>query len=308
MADATTSTNEMLAAAGNQAPTFIDLLNQYSNSNIGAAAQANLSASQAVTPQYNQLLTSLLREYAPQLTAIGLQTGLQTQQGQADNNAAVANSAGGQAALNASIAADRTANPEYYASRANESNALASLLGTDVAGLSGQLNPSEMTAIGQSIAQQGNQTGTYNTPSAIQTTANAMNYGNAVYNRQEQAKQDLSSALGQATSFLPASQSQVGGMNAWNTATGGPSTSTAAAAGASGLFQGTTNTASGSNANAIGSLLGNVLGSTSSSFNSGLSSDATKQGQDIAMPTNYLSGMGSFFGGIGSIIGGINKH
>jgi len=289
MASPGTDVNEMLGAAYDNAPQFLQLLNDASNANIMPAAQANLAAAQQVTPQYDQLLTQLLGEYAPQLAQIGLQTGQQIQQGQANANAAVANSTGGQGALQAAINADKTANPEFYTSRANESNALSSLLSTDVAGLSGQLNPTEITAIGQSIAQQGNQTGTFNTPSAIQTTANAMNYGNAVYNRQEQAKNDLSSALGQATSFLPASQSGVGGMNAWNIATGGANTATNTAAGATGLFSGTTNTSGGANTSALSSALGSVVGGSSSTYNSGLAENASKENTSQTNGVNFLT-------------------
>ena len=273
-------------------PDLFSQLSQASNANILPQAQAELGASQATSAPYAQLMTQLLGEYMPQLAQIGSQTGEQTQQNQANANATVANSAGGQDALNAAISADQTANPQFYATRAADSNSLNTLLSNDTSALSGQLNPSEMTAIGQSVAQQGNQTGTFNTPSAVQTTANAMNYGNAVYNRQEQAKSDLSSALGQATSFLPASQSGVGGMNAFNIATGGDNTATNSANTATGLFTGVNNTANNtsSSASMAGNTLSGMLGTGTGVADTTLSANASQPTTEQGL-TGMMSSM-----------------
>lgn len=265
---------QVLAGISQYYPQLAAQFNNASNSNIAPAAQANLSAEQAVSSPTNQLITSLYGTYGPQLAQIGSDIGKQTQQNQVNNNAGVANSAGGQAALAASIAADKAANPEYYATRANNSNALSTLLSNDTNALTNPLGPTVTRAIDQSIAQQGAQTGTVNTPSATQTTANAMRYGQAGYNQQEQAKSDLSAAIGQATSFLPQSQSQVGGMNAWNTATGGSSTSTNDANAAQGLFGGVTNTSGGANQSGLASIAGSTAGAAGSSFDSAIGANA----------------------------------
>ena len=96
-----------------------------------------------------------------------------------------------------------------------------------------------------------------NVPSQANTVANAMKYGQAGYNMNEQAKADLSNAIGQATSFMPASKS---GIDSWNIATGGANTSSNLATSSLGLFgvnpQGTYNTTNGFN-----SVLGQMIGS-----------------------------------------------
>jgi len=257
-----------------------DIINT-TNSTSMQAANTQLGVSQAVSGGYNDLLSQLYAQYGPQLAATGIDIGKIIQQGQANNNASVANSEGGQASLNAAIAADKTANPEFYSSRELEANRLSDLMKS--IDLSGQLSGSEQRAIGQSIAQQGNQTGTVNTPSATQTTANAMQYGDATYKRQETAKSDLASAIGQATSFLPASTSKV---DSWGAATGGPTTSTGTGESSLGLFGGT---ASGANpyASTINSLMGSVLGAYSGTqntmLNNGQSADNTLTSSGMGM-------------------------
>ncbi len=234
------------------------------NANVGPQAQAQLDAARATSGPMSQLMTDLYRQYGPQLAQIGSDIGLQTQRNQAGNNATVANSAEGQAALKANIDADRAANPQFYATRELESQRLADLMNS--VDLTGKLSGSETRAIDQSLAQQNNRTGTVNIPSATQTTSNAMTYGNETYKRQEQAKSDLSNALGQASGFLPVSKSSV---DAWTTATGGPTTSTGTANASQGFFSGPTDNsqATQTGAGLFGSLSGggmNLSGNTTS--------------------------------------------
>jgi hypothetical protein len=238
-------------------PTLAQEANDSANSNVGAQSAAQLSAAQATSPAYAQLMSQLYAQYAPQLAATGSQVGQQIQQSQAGANAAVANSSQGQAALQAAINADKTANPQFYATRDLESSRLNDLMSS--IDLSGKLSGSETRQIGQSLAQQNNQTGTVNTPSALNTTSNAMTYGNAVYQRQEQAKSDLSGALGQASNFLPVSKSSV---DSWNAATGGSNTATNSANNAVGQFSGVNNTTA--NSSASSSLLGSLFGNSTS--------------------------------------------
>lgn len=259
---------------------------------LGTAGAQN-QAQQAYSGQQNQLLTSLFQQFGPQLAATGAQIGGQTQQAQATNNAATANSSAGQAALQASIAADKAANPEFYAARQAAGGRLGDLLGS--IDLSGQLSGGEQEALRRSIAQQNTQTGTANTPSQVNTASNAMQYGDATYQRQEQAKGDLSQALGEATSFLPASQSQVGGMNAWNTATGGANTTTNTANAGLGLFggpnnySGLTNT---SNQNNLAGILNSALGGAVSSSNTNLTSNNQVLGDQMQATSSMLGSLG----------------
>jgi hypothetical protein len=263
-------------SASNQISSFLpQLLSAYpqllseSNAGIAGSANAQLAASQATSPAYAQLMSQLYSQYAPQLAATGSQVGQQIQQSQAGANAAVANSSQGQAALQAAINADQTANPQFYATRDLESSRLNDLMSS--VDLSGKLSGSETRSIGQSLAQQNNQTGTVNTPSALNTVANATTYGNATYQRQEQAKSDLSGALGQASSFLPVSKSSV---DSWNAATGGSNTATNTANSGLSQFTGINNTATNSATNT--GLAGSLFGDASSLSGQTTSTNATK--------------------------------
>lgn len=246
-------------------PTLLQYFPQFQqaiNAQAPGAAQANLNAEQQVSAPTNELEQQLFQEFGPQLAATGLQIGQQEQEGQAGANAAVANSTQGQDALTAAINADMKANPQFYSTRSATGTGLNTLLGADTAAIGNPLGQTVTRAISQGLTQQNNQTGTVNIPSQEQTTANAMAYGQAGYNQQEQAKSDLGNAISSATSFLPASQSGVGGATGWNIATGGSNTATNSANNAVGLFGGVTNT-SGSTSGTAGNL-NSLLGSGSS--------------------------------------------
>lgn len=257
------------------------------NAGMASTAQAELGAQQQTAAPLAQLMQSIYSTYGPQLAKTGLGIGQQIQQGQAGANAAVANSSQGQAALQAAINADMAANPQFYAARAQEGNALGTLLGADTSAIGAPLGPTVMSAIGQSVAQQGNQTGTVNTPSAIQTASNAMQYGQAGYNQQEQAKTDLGNAIGSASSFLPASQSGVGGTNAFNIATGGSSTATGTANNSLGMFTGTNSTGTNSAAGTAGSTLSGALGAGTSLANTASTANASQDSPYQAL-TGFL--------------------
>jgi len=279
--------------------------NAMASGNAVSSAEAQLAAQQATAGQQNQLMTQLYSQYAPQLAAAGAAIGGQTQLAQAGNNASVANSAQGQAALKASIAADQAANPEYYATRSADSNALNSLLGADVAALNNPLSPTVTRAVDQSLARQNSQTGTSNVPSQAQTVSNAMQYGQAGYNQQEQAKQDLSSAIGNATSFLPQSQSQVGGMNAWNTVTGGANETSNTANDALGLFGGI-NGVNSNTGNTLGTMLGNVKSGQTDTNSPSIWSSISGLASALGGPASALTGAGSSAGGgLASAIGSL---
>lgn len=266
---------------------------------ILGTANAQLTASAQNSPVYNQMMVDLYRQYGPQLSQIGSSIGAQQQQAQADTNASVANSASGQAALQAAINADRLANPEFYAARAGENEQLTRLMSS--IDLTGKLSGGEEEALRRSVARQNDQTGTSNVPSAINTAANAMQFGEKTYQRQEQAKSDLTSALNQATAFLPASRSGINPENSWNIMTGGPTTTTNTSNASLGLFQGPTNY-SGLNSNNLqnnlSTILGQVLGNETGMSN-------TWQGYNSGQPTT-INNVSAIMGGIGGLMGGMS--
>lgn len=268
---------------------------------ILGTAGAQYQASSEYSPQYNQMMADLFSQFGPQLAGTGAQIGQQTQQNQANANAAVAGSSGGQAALQAAISADQAANPEFYSTRSATANSLGNLLGS--IDLSGQLSGGEQQALQRSIAQQNMQTGLANAPSEINTAANAMQFGDATYKRQEQAKSDLSDAIGKASSFLPASQSGVGGMNAFGIATGGPTTTTNTANAGLGLFGGPTNYSNltdTSNQSNLSSILNNLFGTGAGMSNTSTSANAGNLNAQIAGTSQMVSGGSSAMsGGLG---------
>ena len=83
--------------------------------------------------------------------------------------------------------------------------------------LSGKLSGGENEAIRRGLAQESNARGTSVSPSMTETVAGAQRYGDAAYNRQNQAKNQLTNALSVATGALPAMKS---GIDAFQVATG----------------------------------------------------------------------------------------
>ena len=114
---------------------------QYGGKAAMDSAMSQLAIQQATAPQTAQLQTDLYRQYGGQLAQIGSDIGLQTQRNQAGNNATVANSQQGQAALEAAIRADMAANPQFYSNREVASNSLNALLKSNTDALNGNLSP-----------------------------------------------------------------------------------------------------------------------------------------------------------------------
>jgi hypothetical protein len=118
--------------------------------------------------------------------------------------------------LNKDYAASQIFDKPYYQTRDAAATQAQNLL-TGSSDISGNLTGSEQNQIAQGLAREGAQRGTYNAPSNTETVANAMTYGNAAFQRQQQEKSTLSTALNSASQFLPASKS---GVNPLTDATG----------------------------------------------------------------------------------------
>lgn len=186
--------------------------------------QAALAAAQATSAPYAQLMTDLYSQFAPQLTGLGNSINKQTMMGTAQNQADVLNGPG-QALTTAANSLLQQTNPEYYQQRAATNDQLNQLYGSIDTMLNGGLSPTENREISQGLAQQGNQRGTANAPSATDTVANAMKYGQAGTQRTLQSQSNLTSAIQAANQFLPQSQvafnpiAQATGMNMNNPGT-----------------------------------------------------------------------------------------
>jgi hypothetical protein len=273
---------QVAGATLGQMPGYGNMLNQQANQAALSQAQGQLAAAQAVSPGYQELQNQMYQQYMPGLAQAGLGVGGMMQGAQAGINAAVAGGQG-QQALQAAIAADQAANPEFYAARAAGAQGIGKLLGS--IDLSGALSGGEQRAIQQSIDQAAARTGQMYSPSAINAASNAMQYGQAAYQRQQQAQQQMNQAIQTASGFLPQSQSGVGGMNAWNIATGGPNTATSTAGNAMGNFLGVNQGAGQLGASQAGNLMGQVLGGNQSYATSAMQEKANQ-------PTGFQNVLG----------------
>lgn len=240
------STSDALQAYIKYLPS---LLNVTSAQTPGLAQTAQNTEAQ-IAPQAQQLQNELYAQNAPSLYNIG--NTLNAQQSaagitQAQNNY---NGAGGDLARTA-ISADQMANPEFYAAKAQAGNKLSELLSSiNLNGLTG----SETAQVQRGLAQQDAQKGILASPSQTATVSNAMQFGSAL----QQKQQNLASAISTATSFLPSSKS---GVNTFGIGTGAATTQSNPGAS---QFLGTNNNAAGNatqTANATGNnLLNNITG------------------------------------------------
>ena len=163
-----------------------------------ALAQSTLAGAQGVSPGYNQLLTNLYQQFAPQLAKTGSQVENISRTGAANTDVNILGGAGGAAAKQGE-ALNRQFNPEFYKTRSAASGKLGELLSSINLG---NANPEAERLVGQESARTGNLA----SPSATGTVANALSFGNELQKR----RNALGQALGTASGFLPASQSQFG--------------------------------------------------------------------------------------------------
>lgn len=184
---------------GEQVNAMQDLLPFFTRAIAGqlpTQALGALSASQAVSDPYAQLMTELYAKYGPQLNKIGSDISAQNAKAELASNQALL-SGGGLDLL-------KSLDPEYYATRAKTSSRLGDLM--DNIDLSGGLSPTELREIEQGLAREGSARGTYGAPSNTETIANAMTYGQAGRNRQIENQNQLAQAIAASTQFLPASK------------------------------------------------------------------------------------------------------
>lgn len=254
------------------------------------SAVSQLQASQATSPGYAQLMTNLYNQYGPALNQIGNTIQQQNALAQANTTNQVLNGPG-QQAVQGALALQQQVDPQFFASRAATSGRLGDLLNS--IDLSGKLSGSEQDEIEKSLARQGIQRGTQNAPSATDTVANAMTFGQAGYQRKQQAISNLSDAISKASAFLPSSRS---GIDAFQVATGRSSQANPGQSNlGNNLFPGINNA---SNQNAFG-LAGNLLGGTNSQL--------MNQAQITSQQKDWLDQFSQLSSGISSLVGSAGK-
>ena len=181
---------------------------------------------QFARPQAEQQL-ALAQEFIPKYSDLSATEAYLEAMRNAATGASVLRGPGGEL-IDEAQAAARRADPEFYGRRAQTSSMLGDLLrsfaapGTVTANnpfgtFTGALSGSERAEIERSLAQNRARSGSIGGPMAMSdVVANAMMFGQGVQNRRDA----LGRALGQATSFLPASRS---GFDPFQVAMGRPS-------------------------------------------------------------------------------------
>jgi hypothetical protein len=210
------------ADMANQIRAIQDLLPYFSHAisqqKIPDAA-AQLAADTATTGPRLALQESLQRQYGPIFDQLAAESNKRRAMSSAQNDAAVL-AGPGQDVIKQALAAAKLYDPEYFATRATTADATQKLLGDTMAGLDGGLSTTEADEINRGLALQSDRRGTANAPSQFDTTANAMQFGQAGRQRKLENQNQLSKAIAASTAFLPTSRS---GVDVFQVATGRPS-------------------------------------------------------------------------------------
>lgn len=172
-------------------------LMQAYNGQVGATTAAQENASSAVSPQYEQLMSDLYKQFAPGLAATGSQIDNQTRTATANTDASLLAGPGANIATTTD-AIDRANNPEYYTARAQAGSSLGQLLNSI------NLNNPNIEAERQ-INQENQRSGNTAPNSATNTVSNALSFGDQNLKRVSA----LGSAIGTATNFLQSANNPV---------------------------------------------------------------------------------------------------
>lgn len=224
------STAEMLRAYSNYLPQLMQVTRQ----EMLPMAQSELATAQAVSDPTAQLQTDLYAKYGPQLNQIGSDIARQNALAQAGTDLSVLTGPGKELAA-AALEAQRMADPEYYAARAQAGQKLGDWMGA-LSTPTGELTPGERSEIERSLAQQNEAAGLGRVPTNLNTVSNAMQYGQGAMQKQAAQSNLFGQALQSAAQFLPASQSKV---DVFQLTTGRPSTSNTGESKFTGVQQGT---------------------------------------------------------------------
>lgn len=231
--------------------TLPGLLNTTAGS-VGQTGQQLQNAQDQLAPQAQSLQNSLYGGYAPQLYQIGNLLNAINTGGGVGIASNLLGGAGGNL-VNQATAANAAANPQYYQNAGAAGNQLTGLLGSYDP--TGALTGSQTAQLSRGLAQQDAQKGILNSPSQTGAISNAMTFGNL----QQQNKQNLASAIGTATSFLPSVSATGSGINGFNVGSGAATNQ--ANAGAGQVLQPGQNQATNASSGAL-SLGNSLLGNT----------------------------------------------
>ncbi len=203
-----------------QMKAYIDNLDAYTGAttrNMLPTEQAMLDTRMAIGPQQREYELSQAEKYLPRFTQVGLDQQQQQNMGQARNDTALLNGPG-RDLVSANLAAQKLADPEYYASRALAAEQLQRLNGS-LDDPNGGLSPTERAEIERSTARTNAQRG-LEAPTGTSAVESAMNFGNAGAARKLQKQQAINSAVQTAGQIMPSMRS---GVDVLQLTTGRPS-------------------------------------------------------------------------------------
>lgn len=212
------STAEMLKAYTEYLPSLMSATSQQ----VLPTERTLLAAQQEIAPGQMALDRDLLQQFGPEFARIMADIDRSNRMKQSQADADILAGPGRDVMRNA-LAAQREADPEFFKAREQMGAQYDRLLGSlddPNAGLSG----SERTEIDRSLARANLGRGIA-TPTAQSTVANAMAFGQAGAQRQQQRQAAIGQALGVGTQMAPAMRS---GIDTFQMVTGRPSVNTGA--------------------------------------------------------------------------------
>lgn len=195
----------------------LDALTQKTVANIQPTEQGLMDARRAIEPQQNEFEAGLAEQYLPRFTQIGLDQQRQQQMGQAATDRDVLNGPGREL-VQANLAAQKIADPEYYKSREGTGAQLSRLFGS-LSDPNEGLDATERAEIDRSLARTNQQRG-IEAPTATSAVDSAMNFGAAGAARKANKQQAINAAVQTAGSVMPSLRS---GVDVLQLTTGRPS-------------------------------------------------------------------------------------
>jgi hypothetical protein len=174
--------------------------------NLPALLQTQSNVTNMLAPQENAAALQLAQQFMPSFTQLGLDQNRQQALGQASTDLAVLEGPGKQLTA-AALEAQRAADPEYYATRAASSDALAKLF-SSLEDPTGELSGGERAEIERSVNRD-NQASGIAAPTATSTVDNAMRFGSGSTMKKSQQQGAITQAVNTATGAAPTMKSGV---------------------------------------------------------------------------------------------------
>ena len=174
--------------------------------NIFPLEQAIFESKKAISPQESDLAYQLFANNAPRFNEIGQEIIRENARSQAAGDLEILSGAGGDLVRKGASLA-KEIDPQFERLRSALATSGEELLGS--LDLGGELSGSERAEIDRSLARDNAAMGTFDTPTAIQTITNALNFGKAGEARKAQRQTSASQAVGAVGSITPGTRSGV---------------------------------------------------------------------------------------------------